>query len=180
MKARAGYRICNVCREEKAASPEHFARDKTRPLGLGYQCKECMRKISRQRGDARVGTGRYKQLSPEQKAHRKAAFQARAKTPRGRAEMLRNAYRKNDECDLTVDEVMAIVALPCTYCGTVDMPRGLDRLDNSLGHVRGNVQSACRGCNTARGARLSVEDMKAVVTKVVEKMIANGHIKPSL
>lgn len=34
-------RICNTCKKEKLATSEFFYKDKNKPLGLMYRCKEC-------------------------------------------------------------------------------------------------------------------------------------------
>ena len=54
---------------------------------------------------------------------------------------------------------------PCYYCGEMDKRRikinddyvdlvinGIDRVDNSIGYIYGNVVSCCRSCNTKKGA----------------------------
>lgn len=80
----------------------------------------------------------------------------------GRAISLRHAYKRIDACDLTTREVAEIIEQPCTYCGTTTENRGLDRLDNSKPHIKGNVIPCCAPCNFARGDRLTVEEMMQV------------------
>lgn len=36
-------RLCNRCKTEKPRTPEHWHRDKSRPDGLAYSCKDCAR-----------------------------------------------------------------------------------------------------------------------------------------
>ena len=156
----AGNRICQRCEVEKPATPEHFVTDASRALGVGYECHPChsARKVGRDRSAERPSalTGERR----EKHTDRQRRYNA---TPRGRAAGLKKRYQQIDQCDLTLDEVASIIEQPCTYCGTVERPRGLDRLDNSGAHTKGNVQSSCASCNARRGNRLTVEETKRLV-----------------
>lgn len=102
---------------------------------------------------------RWSALTPEQKELRKARMARWSRTQRGRATYLRKAYQRIDACDLTADEILAYIVQPCVYCGTVTENRGLDRIDNSQPHIKGNVQTACTDCNVMRGDRFTVSEM---------------------
>lgn len=71
-------------------------------------------------------------------------------------EVIRNSKkadkRKNRECDLDLPFVMAALERPCQYCGATkdNTQLGLDRIDNSIGHVKTNVVTACSRCNYMR------------------------------
>lgn len=163
-----GHRICNRCERELPATAEIFCRDSTRPLGLAYECRECM--AARKRGRDRRRE-RWSNMTADQKAKRTTMARAYAKTTKGRAVFLRKAYERIDACDLTTLEVAAIIEQPCHYCGTTESPRGLDRIDNALAHVKGNVLPCCAPCNFARGDRLTVEEMMkvgAVIRQIME------------
>ena len=57
------------------------------------------------------------------------------------------------------DEVAdALFQAPCHYCGYKPSGKfsGIDRVNNNLGYVEGNVVSCCAWCNRAKG-RFSVE-----------------------
>jgi hypothetical protein len=77
--------------------------------------------------------------------------------PVNRARVVLGDSRKWDKkhgfvCDLTLADVQCILAPGvCTYCGESGIPLGLDRRDNSVGHVRDNVVAACTRCNLMRG-----------------------------
>jgi hypothetical protein len=58
--------------------------------------------------------------------------------------------RANRTYDLTVSQVINIIAKPCIYCGEDNLPRALDRIDNSKGHTFDNVNSCCSRCNYTR------------------------------
>jgi hypothetical protein len=70
---------------------------------------------------------------------------------------------------MTTDEVRETIERPCTYCGTMEENRGLDRIDNNLPHIKGNVIPACTSCNRARSNNFSVEEMK-LIGEVIKKI----------
>lgn len=156
----AGNRICQRCETEKPATPEHFVTDASRALGVGYECRSChaARKVSRDRSAERpsalTGARREKHIDRQRRY---------IATHRGRCAVLRARYKQIDACDLTLDELAALLSEPCVYCGTVESPRGLDRLDNAGAHTRGNVQPSCNSCNATRGNRLTVDEAKALI-----------------
>lgn len=59
--------------------------------------------------------------------------------------------KKGFEYDLSLEQVKALLVLPCYYCGDSrqgeDFIRGLDRLDSSRGHDSKNVVVCCKKCN---------------------------------
>ncbi len=152
-------RTCFRCKAEKPATLDFFYKDAPRPLGVSYECKECLsaRKMGRDRRTERWGS-----LSDEQKSLAKKRQQRYNKTDKGRAIFLRKAYQRIDHCDLTTNEVLEFIIQPCVHCGTKDNPRGLDRIDNKLPHIKGNVAPACAPCNFARGDRFSFEEMQKI------------------
>jgi protein-arginine kinase activator protein McsA len=58
--------------------------------------------------------------------------------------------KKKRECDLTLEFVERTIAKGCEYCDEQSGRMTLDRIDNSLGHLRLNVRSACLRCNYLR------------------------------
>lgn len=171
--AKVGYKICNRCNKELPANLDVFLRDSSRKDGLAYECREChrARKLGRDRRKER-----WSNMTDEQREKATERNKKYVKTPKGRAIMLRKAYSRIDECDFTTDELMEILANPCVHCGTVDYPRGLDRIDNNLGHVKGNVAPSCAACNFARGNRFSFEEMKEIgrtIRKVLSDRLSN-------
>jgi len=163
------HRTCFRCDRSLAATPENFHREKSRPLGLSYECKEChrSRKKGRDRRKERWGT-----LTPAQKELRKARMARWNRSQSGRATQLRKAYQRVDACDLTSEEVLRYILQPCVYCGTVTENRGLDRIDNALPHIRGNVQTACTDCNRMRGNRFTVSEMMLIGKTVAQIKLA--------
>jgi len=85
-----------------------------------------------------------------------------------REEILLRIYRGNDERSGRLTDIDAgwmrenITNRPCFYCETIDAPRGCDRLDNDLGHLKNNVVPCCKLCNKTRNNHFSPEEMKRI------------------
>lgn len=157
--AQPGFKFCNRCNQQLPATPGIFLRDKSRHDGLAYECRACHseRKKGRDRRKER-----WSNMTPEQRAKRRAIMGRYNQTLKGRAVFLRKAYQRIDACDLSTAEVAELIKQPCTYCGTTEENRGLDRVDNDKPHVKGNVVPCCAPCNFARGDRFSMEEMSRI------------------
>lgn len=70
----------------------------------------------------------------------------------------------------------------CYYCLGVLKPggHGLDRMDNSLGHVCFNVVPCCWDCNELKGIRLSYEEMMLLVPVLREIRLRRERTKEVL
>ena len=108
-------------------------------------------------------------MTPAQREMAKERNRRYGRTDKGRAIYLRKAYQRIDECDLTTDEVLDLILKPCVHCGTTELPIGLDRIDNSLPHIKGNVAPSCAPCNFARGDRFTFDEMQ-IIGKVIRKI----------
>ncbi len=101
----------------------------------------------------------------------------------------RNSRYRNLIFNLSKEEFTAIIDKPCYYCGTVgsmstsrvggghqlyiDKPykhNGVDRKDNNIGYIKGNVVPCCKKCNIFKNRR-SISDFKEWVYQV------RNHIK---
>jgi hypothetical protein len=60
--------------------------------------------------------------------------------------------KKGRENDLDLEFVKTMLVLPCHYCGRHTQFMTLDRIDNSVGHIRTNVVTSCRRCNQTRNS----------------------------
>lgn len=136
---------------------------------MSYECKQChnTRKKGRDRRKER-----WVNMTPAQKDSAKARNKKYSQTDKGRAVFLRKAYQRIDACDLTTAEVLGFIVQPCVYCGTIESPRGLDRIDNGLPHIKGNVRPACAPCNFARGDRFTAEEMDIIGAAIRQVMDA--------
>jgi hypothetical protein len=76
--------------------------------------------------------------------------------------------RKKLDNDLTLEFVLEKSYEPCHYCGTLDGFRGLDRLDNSIGHLQSNVVPCCHLCNYARNDHFTPEEFKLIGAAIAQ------------
>lgn len=162
-------RTCNRCKIEMPATAEVFVRDASRPLGLAYECRACHSERKKGRDRRKERWANMTDAQRKKATERNARY---AKTDKGRAVFLRKAYQRTDSCNLTTAEVLELISQPCYHCGTTEENIGLDRIDNRLGHDRGNVVPSCAPCNFARGDRFTFEEMK-IIGAVIRKVIAD-------
>ena len=94
-----------------------------------------------------------------------------------------SAVRRKKKFKLTKEQVRDLVTRPCRYCGALPAQRsrslrcngdflynGIDRVDNSLGYVEGNVVPCCGQCNNAKRT-IGAEEFKAWIVQVYEHSI---------
>jgi len=85
-------------------------------------------------------------------------------------------YRKRDgKLDFTRQEFYELIeGSSCYYCGSDETQTlGLDRIDNDKGHNKDNVVVACELCNTTKGHRFTLEQMKQI-GKLIETFDMKG------
>lgn len=154
-----GFKFCNRCDDEFEINDRNFVKDSSRSDGFSYECRKCHseRKKGRDRRKER-----WSNMTDEQKERKRSSAKKYAATLKGRAIFLKKSYKKMDSCDLTIDEIMELIQKPCEHCGTLDINRGLDRIDNRLPHTKDNVVPSCLPCNFARGDRFTFEEMKKI------------------
>ncbi len=117
--------VCKVCQKEKPASEYYYgeshARKKPRML-RHTKCKSCSTEYFRE----------YQRKNP----HVKILIRCK-----------RDDKMRGHETNLTKEIVKELISKPCTYCEVTEVPIVLDRIDNSKGHVVGNVNPSCQVCN---------------------------------
>jgi hypothetical protein len=75
------------------------------------------------------------------------------RSPRGRLSLFRTHSRKKAKelggtpWSPTLEEFTEFTSRPCAYCGRTETHVGIDRYDNSLGYVEGNIRPCCWRCN---------------------------------
>lgn len=88
-----------------------------------------------------------------------------------------NAFSRGIPFLLSFDEFSVLASRECFYCGglfgKVKNAGGLDRIDNSLGYEPSNVLPCCGVCNTTRGNRWTVEEMRVMILAVIQLRGAN-------
>jgi hypothetical protein len=81
-------------------------------------------------------------------------------TPIGRANNLMASYRYTDKRDKYIETVdfdaewlvNNILSKPCAHCGKTGWDViGCNRLDNTKGHTKDNVEPCCKECNSKLG-----------------------------
>jgi hypothetical protein len=87
------------------------------------------------------------------------------------ADTRRADNRRGRANDLDLAFIDENIKLPCSYCGDAEIRRSLDRIDNSLGHLRENVVVACERCNYLR------RDMPYPAWLVVAKAMRQARLK---
>lgn len=95
----------------------------------------------------------------------------------------RNAQERGYEFALNKDQVRAIVTQNCHYCGSPPTQvtkykrcngsftyNGIDRVDNSLSYVEGNVVTCCGRCNRAKDT-MGVSEFKAWIAQAYKHFV---------
>jgi len=168
-------RICTVCRVNKYLNDENYHKDKSRPDGFMYACKECERvrtKIKPKRENrvytseqkARIKITRLKYYKTlEISFHRVMSYKAIDK-------------KKGFDFDLTIAWYKEnIEGNSCYYCDDAESGIGCDRIDNSQGHTKLNVVPCCKLCNITRMNNFTHDEM--IILGRTIKQIKKGRIQ---
>ena len=106
--------------------------------------KERLSKIARKWNKSSKGIAwRIKNQSKTNERHRLYSFTSRGKYLKYK----QNSKKRNIEFKLTFNEFIKFWKKDCTYCKSKIITIGIDRIDNNLGYIKGNVQSCCSLCN---------------------------------
>jgi hypothetical protein len=77
-----------------------------------------------------------------------------------------NARSRDLPFELTYEEFAELIVKKCFYCEQAEGEyRGIDRLDSSLGYVKGNVQPCCFICNQMK-RDYTMEDFLLKITQI--------------
>ncbi len=120
---------CAGCGEEKTA--DDFYTDNHAPRGRVARCKDCYR-------------AKQKNVINFKPYRREGAYK-------------RDAIKRGLTYELTREQFMAFWRRPCSYCGDEIQTIGLDRVNNSIGYVDGNVVPCCRICNAMKSSMSAAE-----------------------
>lgn len=184
---------CTRCQTVKSQS-------EFRPSGITSPasglCKACAKErdakanaIQKEKWQQKIDSGEVRQCRVCQTRKQIDAFQPNSlrcyacKTRNTNSKLknrLRNARNRAMDrglsFDLTLEEYAILVSAPCTYCGG-PLPKtgsGLDRIENDKGYSRMNCIPCCDACNTARGARWSVEQMVKFIGPAIRQARESG------
>ena len=64
----------------------------------------------------------------------------------------------------------------CVYCGNNDYV-GVDRIDNSLGHIVGNMLPACKYCNVGRADNFTMEEFGIFIGPAIREVLKRRKLK---
>ena len=79
------------------------------------------------------------------------------------------AKRRELEFKLSFEEFCKIRDGECFYCGMNTLPNGVDRMDNALGYLIGNVVSCCGDCNSMKNDKTVqsfIEKCKLIANRI--------------
>ena len=162
-------RICKKCGVEKSHS--EFAKHKQCKFGITHECSVCALKRSQYRTPDKLAMKseydkrRYERSSKRQKIDRES----------DPAKYKLSTYKSFDKkrginSDIDYEFVLNAIDSPCFYCGLKDKQNvGLDRIENSIGHMKSNVVPCCSLCNMTRGDRFTHEDFKEFIAPSIAK-----------
>ena len=133
-------KVCLNCTQEKPVT-QFYRNIQKGKVYWSQQCKTC--RPDRQR---RSIASREKQRDHERTAR---------KDPAKRANFILSACKNFDKrhgfvCDLDLKFIQQTIAPGCSYCLDTIGQMTLDRIDNSMGHLKFNVVSCCFRCNYIR------------------------------
>ena len=142
---------CIICKFNKEIKEFSYSKN------IGYYssyCKTC---------DVERKQKRNENLSEEEKERIKQYVKEHGKL--NRHKQLYHSYRKFDfhkdlQYDLTPEYIKEQIIKPCSYCQYPST--GLDRIDNTLGHLQSNCVPCCWECNTARMNNFTYEEMLVI------------------
>jgi hypothetical protein len=146
IKNKEGFRKCTRCKIEKELTSEYFYKQKARPQGFDYTCKECDKKRTKK-------VKPRAEWSEERVAKRKQSLAKYARSEKGKSISIFKAYEKFDldrgyETSITKEFLLSLRKQSCIYCGFP--ATGVDRIDNKKGHTIENTVACCKECNVAR------------------------------
>lgn len=117
--------------------------------------------------------------TPDHKKHRKRKIDAKYRAkPKSRVRKLLNNYQSRGGTNFTCEELLEYLEQPCFYCGTEQVVRGLDRIDNTKGHYKDNVIPACRTCNRLRSNVFTVAEALDLGSVVAYIRASRGELLP--
>lgn len=79
------------------------------------------------------------------------------------------AKKRGKEFNLTKEYSEPFFKAPCYYCGDTTESLNLDRMDNSLGYVVGNIVSCCVFCNRMKST-MTLDEFKIHLKKVIKRL----------
>jgi len=149
---------CTACKVQRDF--DHFVNTKGRNLSRCEGCRSTKRKY-RARHIEKVRA--YQKAYSEKNFQKKRYIAARAHD------------KKMNQESCTENEYLAVAKINiCVYCGLQD-GIGIDRLDNTIGHVLNNIVPCCEQCNYTRGDIWTVGQMVQIGDLIRQFRIERGE-----
>lgn len=169
-----GHKHCATCNQDKEKR-KFNTRVVNGARYLQSQCRSCLRKKYSQ-----TKRGRLTMAKADQR--KEARFRNRLDRSAVIVRDSRHSDRRNGRSnDLDVVFTSFMIQKGCSYCGVSykDCIMTLDRIDNSIGHIKSNVVPACWNCNAIRSdmpyaAWLTIAP---AIRKAYEVGLFNGWVK---
>ncbi len=132
-----------------AAKNKDYLYDRNRVRAVTESAKEWRKEyFQRTKEHQREKNKAWRHSNPEKMKE----IAKRAKIVRPWNAYIQAAKQRGLAYELSKDEVLALVQARCHYCGDTGKPYvGIDRKDNNVGYVQGNVYPCCKRCNWAKG-----------------------------
>ena len=89
---------------------------------------------------------------------------------------LSSAKKRNLKFELSFEQFAKLVKTNCHYCSYKVKLNGIDRKDNALGYIEGNVLPCCKTCNVAKGT-MSYEEFIKWVMRLHRNLITKVLLK---
>jgi len=142
-------------------------------------CKECGNEFTSNRknqkycGSVSLKNGCSYQNNLNQRYSARNKFNAKWRdTPSGKFSVYRgNAKIRGIDFSITKDEFNDLWNMPCHYCGDKIETIGIDRIENSIGYVAGNIIPCCKYCNYMKSS-MDISKFLYMVEKIYNKSIA--------
>jgi hypothetical protein len=136
--------VCRKCGAELAADGSNFyARLIEGVRYYRHLCRPCGNRydLDHRRGTASLKAKRTRKRKKLRDQGRLVIYDCRA-----------SDKLAGQVCDLDQAFVKDLIVRDCTYCGATreQIRIGLDRIDNTLGHLKTNVVPCCSRCNVVR------------------------------
>lgn len=165
-----GFRIAELTREELEAAIKGsynynqlirilgFADGDIARINLKQRIIELSIDVSHFKQSKRIITSEHIVKERREKSNRKirAKYSLQRKNPAHRAKFILQDAKRADkkvgcgEFQLSLQEIQNIIQNPCLYCGETKLMMTLDRIDNTKGHIKDNVNPSCIRCNIFR------------------------------
>ena len=142
-------RTCGRCQNDLADSAFQVRKS-------GYYRGNCRVCENERRKSGRVYNNPTEIQAVDKRTYNRQRSLTRRSNPVHRPKIILEDSRKSDkkkgrQNDLDLDFITLSIKDGCSYCGNTELMMTLDRIDNSLGHIKLNVAPACSRCNLIRG-----------------------------